>query len=119
MTAPPRGTPVQIRSFATLQKSPTDVTPSCGNTATADATKIVNIHGDATFANWAIRSKPSMAKTVTTAPTMNTTATHPTAFGIRSSRPGISMPSGRPTAVAATEIMAPARKQNISALTML
>ena len=60
-----------------------------------------------------------MAMTVITAPTPSTVNTHPRLFGNISVSEGIAMPKGIPTAVAATATMAPARKQNIKALTML
>ncbi len=63
--------------------------------------------------------KPRMASSVTAAPTASTVTTHPTVFGYRSLSPGIAMSNGIPTAVAATEIIAPARKQNMRAFTML
>ena len=116
---PATGTPVQIRSCATRQKSPMDSTPSLGSTATAAATNTRNIHGDAIFPAAAIFSNPRIASAVTAAPTRNTTSTQPTELGYQSCSFGIAIPSGRPTAVAATEIMLPARKQNIRALTML
>src|SRR6266516_3044527 len=106
LATPCAGTPVQMRSLATRQKSPTDVTPSLGSTATAAATNTMNIHGDATWPAAAISTR-------------NTTSTQPTELGYTSFSFGIAIPNGRPTAVAATEIMLPARKQNISALTML
>src|SRR5207237_10079001 len=116
LATPCAGTPVQIRSPATRQKSPKDVTPSRGNTATAAATNTMNIHGDATCPAAAIFSNPRIASAVTVIPTRHTTSTQPTELAYTSFSLGIDIPSGRPTAVAATEIMLPASKQNIRAL---
>src|SRR5213083_1033705 len=113
------GTPGQMRSLATRQESPTDVPPSLGSTATAAPTNTMNIHGDATWPAEALFWNPRIASAVTAIPTRNTTSTQPTELGYTSFSFGIVIPNGRPTAVAATEIMLPARKQNISALTML
>ena len=51
-----------------------------------------------------------------TAPTANTTIIQPTLFGSQSDKPSIVILNGIPTAVAETEIIAPARKQNIKPL---
>src|SRR5437773_12221530 len=99
---PATGTPVQIRSCATRQKSPMDSTPSLGSTATAAATNTRNIHGDAIFPAAAIFSNPRIASAVTAAPTRNTTSTQPTELGYQSCSFGIALPGGRPTALAAT-----------------
>ncbi len=116
---PSSGAPVQIFWFATAQRSPTELTPSWGRTATPHATNTSNIHGAATFENRAICLKPKIASSVTAEPTTSTVTTHPTVFGYRSLSPGIAMSKGIPTAVAATDIIAPARKQNMRAFTML
>ena len=116
---PSIGTPVQILSLATGQKSDADCTPSDGRTAMAAAINTRNIHGKLILANRATYSYPAMATTVITLPTRNTVMIQPILVGSQSSRPGIGILNGRPTAVAATVIMAPARKQNITAFTML
>src|SRR5216117_4188272 len=105
LATPCAGTPVQMRSLATRQKPPTDVTPSLGSTATAAATNTMNIHGDATWPAAAIFWNPRIASAVTAIPTRNTTSTQPTELGYTSFSFGIVIPNGRPTAVAATEIM--------------
>ena len=78
---PSNGTPVQIVSLATVQKVSSEVTPSCGRTATPQATKTSSSQGAATFEKRAICSNPRIASTVTTAPTSSTVTTQPTLFG--------------------------------------
>src|SRR5699024_4039300 len=60
-----------------------------------------------------------MATTVITDPTTKTVMIHPKLVGNQSPSVGIAIPNGSPTAVADTAIIAPARKQNIRALTTL
>ncbi|MBA7579380.1 hypothetical protein ES708_21250 [subsurface metagenome] len=115
---PSTGTPVQIFSLATCQKSLNDVHPSVGSTASPAATKTRNIHGEQTLEKCASFSKPKIARLVTTAPTMNTTTIQLMLLGYISLNPGIGIPNGSPTAVADTAIIAPARKQNMRALTI-
>src|SRR5690554_6739659 len=105
--------------LATCQNSPTEVTPSCGNTPTAAAMTTMIIHGAATLDNLLTCSKPNMATTVVMAPTTKTVITHPQLLGKISVREGMAKSNGIPTAVAETAIMAPARKQNKPALTKL
>src|SRR5207249_8075377 len=95
LATPCAGTPVQMRSLATRQKSPTDVTPSFGSTATAAATNTMNIHGDATCPAAAIFSNPRIASAVTAVPTSTTTSTQPTELGYTSFSFGMAIPSGR------------------------
>src|SRR5699024_5862768 len=54
-----------------------------------------------------------------TIPTRKTVTIHPKLVGNQSPSVGIAIPNGSPTAVADTAIIAPARKQNIRALTTL
>src|SRR5690606_20474167 len=115
---PGKAVPVHIFSRATSQKLPRLVSmPRRENDETAAARKIKNIQGAATLENLASFSKPRMANIVIIAPTMKTVITHPALDGYISFKVGISTLKGMPTAVAETATIAPARKQNMRALT--
>jgi hypothetical protein len=116
---PSTGIPVHIFWVATVQKSPKEVRPSFGRTARAAATNTRNIQGEQILAKLANFSNPRIARLVTTNPTQKTTTIQVMLVGNISFNSGMGMLKGSPTAVAATEIIAPARKQNIKALTTL
>src|SRR5512143_1609378 len=109
---PARGSPpVQIRSCAIFQKSPGEVTPSCFSAMNPQAMKTRTIQGTDVFATRTMASYPLAATRANTPPITTTTATQAMLVGSQSVNAGIGMLKGRPTAVAETETMAPARKQ--------
>src|SRR5690606_38086576 len=81
LLCPSKGTPVQMVLWATCQNGLIEVTPNCGNTPTAAATKIMIIQGAATLEHLLTRSNPNLAITVVLAPATKTGTTHPTRVG--------------------------------------
>ncbi len=87
--------------------------------AIAPAMKMRKIQGEQTWANRLSFSNPRMATVVKRAPMIEARTTQPADVGSTASREGALSPNPSPTAVADTEIIAPARMQYSTALAIL